>query len=102
MRGSEALWRALELARRQDLAARGAPAPRPGHGGIGRRALLQGMAAGGVAASGLSAPALALPASGRVAIVGGGIAGLSGLHRLAKAGVDARLYEAGNPPRGGA
>ena len=96
MRGSETLWRALELARRNDLAVRGRAAPRPGHGGIGRRALLQGMAASGVAAAGLPAPALALPASGRVAIVGGGIAGLSALHHLAKAGVDARLYEARN------
>lgn len=95
MRGSETLWRALELARRNDLAARGEPAPRPGHGGIGRRALLQGMAASGLAA-GLPAPAMALPASGRVAIVGGGIAGLSALHHLSKAGVDARLYEARN------
>lgn len=95
MRGSDTLWRALQLARRQDLAARGKAAPRAGHGGIGRRALLQGMAASGVAA-GLPVPALALPASGRVAIVGGGIAGLSALHHLAKAGIDARLYEARN------
>lgn len=95
MRGSETLWRALELARRHDLAARGEAPPRPGHGGIGRRALLQGMAASGVAA-GLPAPALALPSTGRVAIVGGGIAGLSALHHLVKAGVDARLYEARN------
>ncbi|WP_343520339.1 FAD-dependent oxidoreductase [Sphingomonas sp.] len=95
MRGSETLWRALELARRDDLAARGEAPPRPGHGGIGRRALLQGMAASGVAA-GLPVPALALPPSGRVAIVGGGIAGLSALHHLAKEGIDARLYEARN------
>lgn len=95
MRGSEALWRALELARRRDLATRGKMLPRAGHGGIGRRALLQAMAASGVAA-GLPVPALALPASGRVAIVGGGIAGLSALHYLVKAGVEARLYEARN------
>lgn len=95
MRGSETLWRAFELARRYDLAARGEAPPRPGHGGIGRRAVLRGMAASGVAA-GLPAPALALPTTGRVAIVGGGIAGLSALHHLARAGVDARLYEARN------
>lgn len=95
MRGSDTLWRALQLARRQDLAARGKVAPRAGHGGIGRRALLQGMAASGVAA-GLPVPAMALPASGRVAIIGGGIAGLSALHHLSKAGVEARLYEARN------
>lgn len=95
MRGSETPWRALELARRHDLAVLGKAPPRPGYGGIGRRALLQGMAASGVAA-GLPAPALALPAAGRVAIVGGGIAGLSALHHLSKAGIDARLYEARN------
>lgn len=93
MRGSVTLWRALELARQDDLAARGKAPPRPGHGGIGRRALLQGMAASGVAA-GLPAPALALPSSGRVAIIGGGIAGLSALHYLTRAGIDAKLYEA--------
>ncbi|MEG3181571.1 flavin monoamine oxidase family protein [Sphingomonas sp. LT1P40] len=95
MRGSEALWRAFELARRRDLTARGCAAPRPGPEGIGRRALLQGMAASGVAAS-LPAAAQALPSGGRVAIVGGGIAGLTALHRLTKAGIDARLYEARN------
>ncbi len=95
MRGSETLWHALELARRNDLAARDKAQPRPGHGGIGRRALLQGMAASGVAA-GLPAPAHALPVSGKVAIVGGGIAGLTALHHLTKAGIDARLYEARN------
>lgn len=95
MRGSETLWRALELARRNDLAARDKALPRPGHGGIGRRALLQGIAASGVAA-GLPAPAFALPASGTVAIVGGGIAGLTALHHLTKAGIDTRLYEARN------
>ncbi len=95
MRGSGALWRALELARRRDLTARGQPAPRPGPEGIGRRALLQAMAASGVAAS-LPVAAKTLPSSGRVAIVGGGIAGLAALHRLTEAGVDARLYEARN------
>ncbi|MCP3729515.1 FAD-dependent oxidoreductase [Sphingomonas sp. MG17] len=96
MRGNETIWRALQLARRQDLAARGKAPARPGPSGIGRRALLQGMAAGGAAAGLPALPAAALPASGRVAIVGGGIAGLSALHHLSQAGVDARLYEARN------
>ncbi len=96
MRGDTSIWRALQLARRHDLAVRGKPPPRPGPSGIGRRALLQGMAAGGVAAGLPAARALALPASGRVAIVGGGIAGLAALHHLTQAGVDARLYEARN------
>lgn len=95
MRGNEALWRALQLARRDVLATQGRVARR-GPSGIGRRALLQGMAAGGVAAGLPAMPAMALPASGRVAIVGGGIAGLTALHHLTKAGVDARLYEARN------
>jgi monoamine oxidase len=96
MRGNEAFWRALQFARRQVLAERGEAPPRRGPSGIGRRALLQGMAAGGVAAGLPAVPAMALPASGRVAIVGGGIAGLSALHHLTRAGVDARLYEARN------
>jgi monoamine oxidase len=97
MRGSEALWRALQQARRQLLADRGAAPPRPGPSGIGRRALLQGMAASGIAAgAGMPAPALALPKAARVAIIGGGIAGLSALHHLSQAGIDARLYEGRN------
>ncbi|MFN4096381.1 MAG: FAD-dependent oxidoreductase [Sphingomonas sp.] len=96
MRGNDILWRALELARRDNLAASGRATPRPGHEGIGRRALLKGFAAGGVAGT-LSLPAAAaLPRSGRVAIIGGGIAGLTALHRLTDAGVECRLYEARN------
>lgn len=96
MRGNESLWRALQLARREVLTAQGKTPARPGSSGIGRRALLQGMAAGGVAAGLPAAPAMALPAARRVAIVGGGIAGLSALHHLSRAGIDARLYEARN------
>lgn len=96
MRGNEALWRALQAARRDHLNSQGRPMPRPGHEGIGRRALLKGLAAGGVAGALPLPAAAALPRGGRVAIVGGGIAGLTALHRLSEAGVDCRLYEARN------
>ena len=56
-----------------------------------RRAVLKAIAAVPVA-GGLAAPVLA-GSPGRVAIVGGGIAGLSALHHLREAGIDAVLYE---------
>lgn len=91
MRGSSTLWRALELARRQNLAAAGeAPPVRIGEG-ISRRTLLQSIAAAGVVAA-LPREARAAPA-GRVAIIGGGIAGLTALHHLTQAGIDAHIYE---------
>lgn len=96
MRGNDLIWRALELARRDHLETRGRAMPRPGHEGIGRRALLKGMAAGGIAGAVSLPAAAALPRAGRVAIIGGGIAGLTALHRLSEAGVDCRLYEARN------
>ncbi|MES2442678.1 MAG: FAD-dependent oxidoreductase [Pseudomonadota bacterium] len=91
MRGSSTLWRALESARRQNLAEAGEPAPVKGGEGLSRRALLQALAAAGVI-SVLPRPAQAAPI-GRVAIIGGGIAGLSALHHLTEAGIDAHLYE---------
>lgn len=92
MRGSSALWRALETARRRNLAAAGEAAPIRASEGYSRRAVLQALAAAG-AVSVLPRPARAAPA-GKVAIVGGGIAGLTALHYLTEAGVDAHLYEA--------
>ncbi len=92
MRGNSALWRALETARRENLAAAGEAAPVKGSEGISRRLLLQSIAAAG-AVSLLPRPARAAR-PGRVAIVGGGIAGLSALHYLTEAGIDAHLYEA--------
>ncbi|MET0309713.1 MAG: FAD-dependent oxidoreductase [Sphingomonas sp.] len=66
--------------------------PVTGTPGTTRRALLKGVLAAGLA------PALPRPAhafrGGRVAIIGGGMAGLSALHRLRSEGVDARIYEA--------
>lgn len=96
MRGSETFWRALQAARRRNLAAAGEAMPVAGGSGIGRRALLRGLAAAGAGAVLPHTAIAALPPGGRVAIVGGGIAGLAALHHLTAAGIDARLYEARN------
>lgn len=94
MRGDETLWRAMQDARRALLGEQGRSVVR-GVGGIGRRTLLQAIAAAAVA-RGTSVSAAPLPPARNVAIVGGGIAGLTALHHLASAGVEARLYEARN------
>ena len=75
---------------------------RPGEGNAsaprrGRREFLRRAAALGAAGawSGTLAPAFAAGAAGaRVAVVGGGLAGLCALHALARAGVHATLFEA--------
>lgn len=92
MRGNSLLWRALEAARRDNLAAAGEAAAVRGHEGISRRVLLQSLAAAGVVAA-LPRPARAAR-PGKVAIIGGGIAGLTALHYLTEAGIDAHVYEA--------
>ncbi|MDO7841382.1 flavin monoamine oxidase family protein [Sphingomonas immobilis] len=100
MRGGGIIWDALAAARRLNLAANGDAMPVVGAPGATRRAVLTALGAAGVAA--------ALPrkargqgiAPGPVAIVGGGIAGLSALWTLTQAGIDARLYEA-RPRMGG-
>ena len=90
------LWAAMEAARRANLQAAGERAPRTGEEGSTRRALLLALAGASAAA-----PREAFAAArGPVAIVGGGIAGLSALHRLRQAGVAAHLYEA-RPRLGG-
>ncbi|AQR74601.1 NAD(P)/FAD-dependent oxidoreductase [Sphingomonas sp. LM7] len=94
MRGSSTVWRALATARARNAAEAGEAAPIPGAPGATRRALLKGIAGVGLA-SALPRPAHAY-AGGRVAIVGGGIAGLSALHHLRQAGVDAHVYEGRN------
>ncbi|WP_029936862.1 flavin monoamine oxidase family protein [Sphingomonas sp. UNC305MFCol5.2] len=91
MRGSSTVWRALAAARARNLADAGEAAPVAGAPGATRRALLKGIAAAGMA-SALPRPARAF-AGGRVAIIGGGIAGLSALHHLREAGIDAHVYE---------
>lgn len=75
---------AARLSERERDALRTAP-------GISRRTFLAGTAA---AAAATAMPALAKRDPGRVAIVGGGVAGLNCVHRLAKAGVRATVYEA--------
>lgn len=94
MRSGGAIWRALEAARRANLAESGAPPPVRAASGITRRRLLAGMAAGAAAPMlGWPFPARA-KADMRVAIIGGGLAGLTALRSLKDAGVAARLYEA--------
>lgn len=91
MRGSSTIWRALAAARLRNALAAGEAAPIPGAPGATRRALIKGIAAAGMA-SALPRPAHAF-AGGRVAIIGGGIAGLSALHHLCEAGIEAHIYE---------
>lgn len=102
MRSGGLFWKALAEARRQALADAGEAAPVVASPATTRRALLRGFAAGGIATAMPSAvPAATIGrtaqgqvAQGRIAIIGGGIAGLTALHHLREAGVDARLYEA--------
>lgn len=94
MRGSDTVWHALEQARQANLAASGQPAPVEGETGQTRRAVLLALGASGVAAA-FPRPAFAAGTNGGpIAIIGGGIAGLTALWHLTQAGIDARLYEA--------
>lgn len=93
MRGNDTVWRALEAARRVNLREAGAVMPTVGETGLTRRAVLLALGATGVTAM-LPRPAAATPGAGPVAIVGGGIAGLSALWHLTQSGIDAHLYEA--------
>ncbi|WP_375397398.1 flavin monoamine oxidase family protein [uncultured Sphingomonas sp.] len=99
MRGSTGLWHALETAREINLAEAGEACPVAGRDGETRRGVLKALAAASVIAA-LPRPARAAPIRGPVAIIGGGIAGLSALWQLAQAGIDAHLYEA-RPRTGG-
>lgn len=101
MRGTNLVWQALQQARRMNLAAAGEAPPVRGRPGQTRREVLKALGvvgaigtAGGVGA--LSRPVrAAMPAARHgVAIVGGGIAGLSAMHHLQAAGIPAMLYEA--------
>lgn len=94
MRTARGVWRALEKARDCNLAAAQRPGPLAGKTGITRRRLLGAMAAGTAAGFlGRAAPALARE-DARIAIIGGGLAGLTALRTLADAGISARLHEA--------
>ncbi|GAA0305265.1 NAD(P)/FAD-dependent oxidoreductase [Sphingomonas oligophenolica] len=99
MRGSSTFWEALGQARRMNLAAAGEKPPVQGTPGQTRRAVLVALGATGLSAA-LPRPLHAAPLKGRVAIIGGGIAGMTALWHLTRAGMDARLYEA-RPRLGG-
>jgi monoamine oxidase len=93
MRVADGVWRALDKARAMNLAERGEPAAFPGSDGLTRRRALAALA-GGIGAMAMPRwPAFAAQAP-RVAIVGGGLAGLSALDTLRRRGVEATLYEA--------
>jgi monoamine oxidase len=99
MRGSSTFWIALGQARRMNLAAAGEKPPVTGTPGQTRRAVLIALGATGLSAA-LPRPLRAAPVKGPVAIIGGGIAGMTALWHLTRAGVDARVYEA-RPRLGG-
>ncbi len=93
------IWQVLGEARAANLAAAGEAAPVPGREGETRRRVLKALAATALVA-GLPRETRASATTGPVAIVGGGIAGLTALWTLTHAGIDARLYEA-RPRLGG-
>ena len=94
MRGSGQVWRALERARVMNLdKAGGNPPEAEGGMAISRRRVLAALGGGFAAAALPRWPAYAQP-NLKVAIVGGGLAGLSALDTLRAHGVDATLYEA--------
>lgn len=94
MRSSGLLWRALDAARAANLADAGQRAAIEESPGLTRRRLLGAMAASAALPMVGCAPLPAASAKTRVAIIGGGLAGLIALRDLRKAGVDAQLYEA--------
>lgn len=95
------LLRALRLARRANLEAAGKPAPVPLTGvRLTRRGFLKVAAFGGagLAFSSQLRPVVAAPrrdgTAPRIAVVGGGIAGLNAAYQLQQAGYAATVYEA--------
>lgn len=94
MRTGSLVWEALEEARRANLSEAGEAPPVAGGEGISRRAVLGALAAAGAATMLPRETQARSIGNGPVVIVGGGIAGLSALWHLTKAGVDARLFEA--------
>jgi monoamine oxidase len=94
MRGSGPLWGLLNAARRANLADEGAEPPILLPGGITRRRVLAALGAtAALPLAGCFAPS-SDKAGSRVAIIGGGLAGLVALDALTAAGVEAHLYEA--------
>lgn len=94
MRGSGPLWGLLNQARRINLDEAGALPPTPVSEGITRRRMIATLgAAAALPAIGWPAPSRARSTM-RIAVIGGGLAGLTALDALSAAGVDAHLYEA--------
>lgn len=97
--------RILQQANRKNLEAQGQPMPiSKAEAGWSRRRFMGAMAAAGgagLAAGTLPHTVRALTGSGpRIAVIGGGIAGLSAAYRLRQAGYSATVYEA-RPRLGG-
>jgi monoamine oxidase len=92
MRGKSMVWQALARARR-DIS--GIEPTISGEHGTTRRRVLAALGAAGAtsALTGCNLPQLEAERT-RVAIVGGGLAGLNALRLLRAANIDARLYEA--------
>ncbi len=94
MRGSGPFWRLLSEARRANLHDAGAPAPVRAPEGLSRRRVLAALgAAAATPLIGWPQPVRARQAM-RVAVIGGGMAGLCALDTLTANGIDAKLYEA--------
>ena len=93
MRTNGFFWRALERARQANLEASGAQRAVSGPFGISRRRLLGAMAAGAALPAVGCKPLPAAEAGTRVAVIGGGLAGLIALRDLRAAGMEAHLYE---------
>ena len=99
MRGANGIWRALERARAMNLAQAGAPPPEPAAADVSRRRVLAALAGGIGLAAVPRWPAFAQERQS-IAIIGGGLAGLSALDTLRNQGVAATLYEARGAPGG--
>ena len=93
MRGTGRVWRALDRARAMNLTAIGEEAAVRAGDGLSRRQVLVALA-GGLGAAALPRWPAHARATQRIAVVGGGLAGLSALDTLRAGGAEAMLYEA--------
>ncbi len=94
MRTSGLFWRALSAARDANLADGGEAPAVEGSAAMTRRHIIGALAASAALPIVGCAPLPAATPRTRVAIIGGGLAGLVALRDLLKAGIDAKLYEA--------
>ena len=92
----------LQKARRAKLLAKGLPEPMTREQfNLSRRQFLKSAAIAGLATTGIPGTlrqALAYPGSHsvRIAIIGGGLAGLNAAYQLKKTGLRSQIYEASN------